>query len=85
MVLGGEALGQQHIQWLKGQGLQMELINEYGPTETTVGCMVYRMDTDGERWSEEGLIPIGRPMGNSYIYLLDEWGREQPIGIPGEL
>jgi len=83
LVLGGEALGWQHVKGLRGEG--MELINEYGPTEATVGCTVHRMDTEGKRWPEGATIPVGRPIGNMKIYILDSRGHLQPVGVAGEI
>lgn len=56
-----------------------ELWNMYGPTETTVWSAVYQI-TDAE-----APILIGRPVGNTQIYILDESGNEVPVGCEGEL
>ncbi|TWU67120.1 non-ribosomal peptide synthetase [Crateriforma conspicua] len=56
-----------------------ELWNMYGPTETTVWSAAYRI-TD-----ENAPILIGKPIGNTQIYLLDSEGRETPPGCEGEL
>ncbi|GAB5406265.1 MAG: hypothetical protein Aurels2KO_44960 [Aureliella sp.] len=56
-----------------------ELWNMYGPTETTVWSAVYQI-TDAE-----APILIGKPIGNTQIYILDENGREVPVGCEGEL
>ena len=58
------------------------LINEYGPTETVVVCCVYRVGDD-EPLSTS--IPIGRPIINTQLYILDEWVRPVPLGVTGEL
>jgi aryl carrier-like protein len=58
------------------------LVNEYGPTETVVGCCVYQV-SKGQEYS--GSIPIGRPIANTQLYVLDE--NLQPVAVDetGEL
>jgi len=82
LVLGGEALTSAHIQpWLR-HAPDTHLINEYGPTETVVGCCVY--DAKGQS-TLHGAIPIGQPIANTQIYVVDQQYQPQPLGIPGEL
>ncbi len=57
-----------------------KVYNMYGPTETTVCATCYSCSE-----KEEGNISIGKPLGNYYIYILDEDKNIQPIGIPGEI
>ncbi len=56
--------------------------NAYGPTETSVCASFYRVDAEGDY--RQG-IPIGAPLPNLAIYVLDEAGNQQPIGITGEI
>jgi acyl-coenzyme A synthetase/AMP-(fatty) acid ligase/acyl carrier protein len=56
-----------------------ELWNMYGPTETTVWSSVYRVTTVANQ------IPVGRPIANTTMYILDENMQPVPVGIPGEL
>lgn len=53
--------------------------NTYGPTETTVAATIYECQTGDTR------PPIGRPLANTRIHILDEQGRELPIGAAGEI
>ncbi|HJT55100.1 MAG TPA: amino acid adenylation domain-containing protein, partial [Ktedonobacteraceae bacterium] len=53
--------------------------NAYGPTETTVCATVAACTNTGQK------PPLGRPLANTQIYLLDAHGQPVPIGIPGEL
>ncbi|KAF9981153.1 hypothetical protein BGZ65_004258, partial [Modicella reniformis] len=58
------------------------VINEYGPTETAIGDIAWRcpdQDFDGD------MVPIGRPLNNKRVYILDKRGRPAPIGSVGEL
>ncbi|UXY24910.1 amino acid adenylation domain-containing protein (plasmid) [Streptomyces cynarae] len=58
------------------------IINEYGPTETVVGCSVYTVPEDvGYR----GLVPIGKPIANTRMYVLDDRLDPVPVGVTGEL
>lgn len=56
-------------------------INGYGPTENTI-CTSTWLSTAGY---VNSLIPIGKPIQNHYIYIVDSNNKLQPIGVPGEL
>ena len=60
---------------------KVEFYNEYGPTEATVGCMIYRFNPEDQGAS----VPIGQPAANTQIYLLDEYLKPVPVGVPGAL
>lgn len=55
------------------------MFNAYGPTEATVACCV------SERLSGQGVPPIGGPIANTRVYVLDAGLRLVPPGVPGEL
>ena len=55
--------------------------NEYGPTEATVGCMIYNYDPSDKSLT----VPIGVPISNARIYLLDSSLSMVPSGIIGEI
>jgi surfactin family lipopeptide synthetase A len=57
------------------------LFNEYGPTEATVWSTVYKC----EPGKSEKLVPIGRPIPNTRVYVLDTHAGLLPVGVPGEL
>ncbi|MCJ7934778.1 MAG: AMP-binding protein [Chryseobacterium sp.] len=68
-ILGGEDLSAKlchKITRLFGE--KIKIYNEYGPTEATVGCMIYEFDKNN---NTTGLIPVGNPISNSRIYLLN--------------
>jgi amino acid adenylation domain-containing protein len=61
--------------------LPAELHNLYGPTETTVDVTYWACERD----SRLRTVPIGRPIANTQIYILDRHLQPTPIGVPGEL
>ena len=61
---------------------QCALENQYGPTEAHV-VSAYRMEESSIRWPE--LPPIGKPVDNTRIYILDAWDKLVPVGVYGEL
>jgi tyrocidine synthetase-3 len=56
-----------------------EIVNGYGPTEYTVGATAFRVDRSYDN------IPIGKPIWNTQVLILDRLGRPCPVGVPGEL
>ncbi|WP_348652288.1 AMP-binding protein, partial [Bradyrhizobium sp. Mp64] len=68
LMLGGEALIPADIQFWQERFPTVRLINHYGPTEATVGSTTFAISEAVERLSS---IPIGRPIANTRIYLLD--------------
>ncbi|MFT3772545.1 MAG: AMP-binding protein [Minicystis sp.] len=81
-VIGGEALSWETLAFWRKNAPRTRLINEYGPTETVVGCSVY----DGAREGDfTGVVPIGKPIANTRLYVLDKALRPVPIGVRGEL
>ncbi|MET7716991.1 amino acid adenylation domain-containing protein, partial [Streptomyces sp. NPDC005407] len=81
-VVGGEALpGPAVSSWLAAAP-DAVVVNEYGPTETVVGCSIHEVRA-GQRI--EGAVPIGRPIANTRLYVLDDGLAPAPVGVPGEL
>lgn len=81
IIVAGEAcpksLCDEHYRFIPN----VELYNEYGPTEATVWTTVYKTSAE-----ESGLnVPIGKPIPNIQVYILDENENRVPVGIPGEL
>src|ERR1700744_2657942 len=56
--------------------------NEYGPTETTVTSIEYHADPES---THRNFVPIGKPIANTEIYILDENQKIPPHGLPGEI
>ena len=82
LVIGGENLTSEHVAFWREHAPKTTLFNEYGPTETVVGCCVYQIPSGG---LPSALIPIGRPIANTHIHVLDDELRRVPVGVPGEL
>ncbi|MTJ08953.1 non-ribosomal peptide synthetase [Anabaena sp. UHCC 0204] len=82
VLCGGEALTTELANQLLGTGA--ELWNVYGPTETTIWSTVSQVEKINDSVSE-GIIPIGYPIGNTQIYILDSDLQPVPIGVAGEL
>jgi amino acid adenylation domain-containing protein/non-ribosomal peptide synthase protein (TIGR01720 family)/FkbM family methyltransferase len=87
LIVGGEALRQNHFAYLAEKGIDIEIINEYGPTEATVGCSTYSFHTisDAEKIKESNSISIGKPMDNVQLYILDNEDGLVPVGVSGEI
>jgi aspartate racemase len=83
VLTGGEALSVARIRRALEVLPATQLINGYGPTESTTFACCYPIP----RSLDEGLrsIPIGRPIANTRMYILDPHLNPVPIGVPGEL
>lgn len=87
LILGGEACDWQLIEKIYGYGSSCQIFNHYGPTETTVGALTYAIDAErlAHRSPQQKTVPIGRPIANAQVYLLDADGQPVPRGVPGEI
>jgi tyrocidine synthetase-3 len=76
-ISGGDELRGEHVDRLVKQG---NVYNTYGPTESTVCVTYYKCpELPGDT------IPIGRPISNYKVYILDKSSFPVPIGVPGEI
>lgn len=80
MVVGGEALHRTTAQKWAGVLGEGRVINEYGLTETTVGNAVHVVVDD-----DRSVVPVGRPVPNTSMYVLDEHLQLLPRGVVGEV
>jgi len=76
---GGEALNTQVWQQFR-QTLPIPLVNLYGPAETTINVAFHRCSS-----AEDSTIPLGKPIADTQIYILDQHLQPVPIGTPGEI
>src|SRR5205085_244508 len=83
LLAGGEALSVVHVRRALEKLPGTQLINGYGPTESTTFTCCHPIP----RQLDENVrsIPIGRPIGNTQVYILDRHLHPVPIGVPGEL
>jgi natural product biosynthesis luciferase-like monooxygenase protein len=77
MLVGGEAFPPDLAAALRGL-VAGEIHNMYGPTETTIWSTSHRLNGHAS-------VPLGTPIANTRVYVLDETGRPVPVGVPGEL
>ncbi len=85
LFLGGEPIALGRLKaWLDFTEGQTKVINSYGPTECTDVCTAYLLDQD-EGTSSCRTIPIGKPIYNSKIFILDKKLALLPVGMSGEL
>jgi amino acid adenylation domain-containing protein len=81
-VIGGEALLGESVAFWQEHSPDTVLVNEYGPTETVVGCCVYFVP---QECRFAGAVPIGRPIANTQLYVLDADLQPVSAGETGEL
>lgn len=84
ILTGGEALSPKHVRMAYDQlGPAIRIINGYGPTECTTFACCHSISRANP--APTGSVPIGRPIANTTVYVLDDHRRLVPIGAPGEL
>ena len=82
LLAGGDVLGRSQVEKVRRDLPHCRLINGYGPTEgTTFTCCYPITDITDIRTS----VPIGKPIANTYVYIMDAHLNPVPIGAPGEL
>ncbi|WP_162897104.1 non-ribosomal peptide synthetase [Chromobacterium rhizoryzae] len=82
LLTGGDALPVASCRAFLEACPGVALINGYGPTENTTFTCSHRVTAGDAR---RGSIPIGRPIGNTEVRVVDAGGRLVPVGVPGEL
>jgi amino acid adenylation domain-containing protein len=84
LILGGEAAGWNLVKTVHELAPDCLVFNHYGPTETTVGTSTYRVCANGFD-ARTASVPIGRPITNARMYVLDSELEPVPIWTPGEI
>ncbi|OUL24319.1 non-ribosomal peptide synthetase [Nostoc sp. RF31YmG] len=82
LLAGGDVLSVPHVQKFLNTVDNCKLINGYGPTESTTFTSCYEITAPLKPGAS---IPIGRPIANTQVYILDSYLQQVPIGITGEL
>ncbi|HEU4882207.1 MAG TPA: amino acid adenylation domain-containing protein, partial [Longimicrobium sp.] len=81
LLAGGDVLSVPHVRRVLAELPETALINGYGPTENTTFTCCHRIGA-----AEDGIsIPVGRPIANTYVRVLDAGMQPAPMGVPGEL
>ncbi|WP_405582825.1 amino acid adenylation domain-containing protein [Streptomyces sp. NBC_01190] len=83
LIVGGEQLLGGVLQSWRDRNPAATVINEYGPTECTVGCVAHRVHPGDP--VPGSAVPIGTPVWNSAVYVLDQALALTPPGVAGEL
>lgn len=84
LLLGGEIINKSIMKpWITSKNCNAELVNTYGPTECTDIASFYRCTK--EDFEDSKPIPIGKPICNVKLYVLDQKNNLCGIGVPGEL
>ena len=82
LLFGGEKADASKVRQVLSQGKPRHLVQCYGPTETTTFAsteLIKSLD------SSAVVVPIGKPIGNTQVYILDSQGEPVPIGVEGEI
>ncbi|RFM33509.1 non-ribosomal peptide synthetase [Chitinophaga silvisoli] len=79
LLAGGDRLSPVHIAKLRSHYPELIIINGYGPTENTTFSLTYNIKEVAAN------IPVGRPISNSYAYILDPHQQLLPVGVAGEI
>ncbi|ANY69398.1 non-ribosomal peptide synthetase [Paenibacillus sp. BIHB 4019] len=82
VLFGGERASVEHVRKAVQAAGPGKLLHMYGPSESTVFTTYYEVDAVAD---EAAAIPIGRPVSNTSVYIVDAFNQLQPIGAAGEL
>ena len=85
LVFGGETLTEKLLEKIEALPSTCEVLNHYGPTETTVGSLTLTLKGYDFKSNQLSSIPIGRPIQNTQVYVLDQNLKPVPVGVRGEL
>jgi amino acid adenylation domain-containing protein len=83
LVLGGEPVNAGHMRRLAERYPDLRVVNSYGPTECADVCAFHVLRPEDLR--EDAVIPVGRPVPNARLYVLDADANLLPIGVTGEI
>jgi amino acid adenylation domain-containing protein len=84
LVIGGESLHWDFVRQIK-QAVKCAILNHYSPTETTIGCLTFEVDENSPLSTTTAVVPLGRPIANTLLYILDKQLNPVPVGAEGDL
>ncbi|WDD36586.1 amino acid adenylation domain-containing protein (plasmid) [Nostoc sp. UHCC 0926] len=84
LILGGETFSWHLLAQIQQYSPTCRIFNHYGPTESTVGVLSYLVES-GQANHDSETVPLGRPLSNTQVYVLDQQMQPVSIGMPGEL
>ncbi len=85
-LVGGDTMLPEVLNlWQQTPLRSVRLINAYGPTEATITATAFETTSRLGNNARLHRVPIGRPLANREIYIMDRHGNPVPVGIPGEL
>ncbi|WP_434296523.1 non-ribosomal peptide synthase/polyketide synthase [Clostridium sporogenes] len=82
VIIIGEVLSPKAVAKVFGNYPKIKIIDGYGPTENSVLSTTYTVD---KNWTNYKAIPVGKPIPNSTVYIMDKNNKLLPIGVTGEL
>ncbi len=86
VIIGGDVIHAESLAyWRQTPMKHARLINAYGPTETTITATTFEIPQDFRPGKTSSSVPIGRPLPNRTVYILDGYGNPMPAGYYGEL
>ncbi|MEH2337088.1 amino acid adenylation domain-containing protein [Nostoc sp.] len=86
VIVGGDVMLPEYVTvWQKSPMSCVRLVNAYGPTETTITTTLFEILPQLSEHGNLRKMPIGRPLPNRTVYILDKYLQPVPIGVPGQL
>ncbi|WP_285406218.1 condensation domain-containing protein, partial [Luteibacter sp. ME-Dv--P-043b] len=84
LMLGGEAMLYADIAPWRNRTPNIRIVNQYGPTEASVASCTFEVPL-GIAPGDDERLPIGKPVANTQVFVLDTFLQPVPVGVPGEL
>jgi amino acid adenylation domain-containing protein len=84
VIVGGEEVTAATAYQFQQYFPDVRVVNLYGPTEASIGCICYELPTADQAVKRQR-IPIGKPIGNARVVILDQYRKLVPPGVKGEL
>ncbi|HVG45522.1 MAG TPA: amino acid adenylation domain-containing protein, partial [Longimicrobium sp.] len=85
LIVGGDVVDAGAVERVQRSGPPAHLLNGYGPTETTTFAVTYEIPVAAAGAERPSRVPLGRPIANTRVYVLDRAGEPVPVGAAGEL